>query len=234
MELTMAFLDELRAARLIAIVRGADCAAALASTLTLAEEGMGFIEVSLTTAGALDVIRRARAALGPDAWLGAGTVVSAADAEAAAAAGASFIVTPALGPGADAAAAPAAGASFIVTPALGPGVDAAVARGLPVVAGALTPTEVVSAEAAGAAAVKMFPASSGGGRDLRGLRGPVPATPFVPVGGVDEDAAREYLAAGAIAIGVGSPLLGDAAAGGPLSGLRERARRYRCIAGRTR
>jgi 2-dehydro-3-deoxyphosphogluconate aldolase/(4S)-4-hydroxy-2-oxoglutarate aldolase len=212
MELTMAFLDELRAARLIAIVRGADCAAALASTLTLAEEGMGFIEVSLTTAGALDVIRRARAALGPDAWLGAGTVVSAADAEAAA----------------------AAGASFIVTPALGPGVDAAVARGLPVVAGALTPTEVVSAEAAGAAAVKLFPASSGGVRYLRALRDPFPATPFVPVGGVDEDAAREYLAAGAIAIGVGSPLLGDAAAGGPLSGLRERARRYRSIAGRTR
>ena len=208
----MAFLDELRAARLIAIVRGADCAAALASTLTLAEEGMGFIEVSLTTAGALDVIRRARDALGPDAWLGAGTVVSAADAEAAA----------------------AAGASFIVTPALGPGVDAAVARGLPVVAGALTPTEVVTAEAAGAAAVKLFPASSGGVRYLRALRDPFPATPFVPVGGVDEDAAREYLAAGAIAIGVGSPLLGDAAAGGPLSGLRERARRYRSIAGRTR
>ena len=127
----MGFLEELRAARLIAIVRGADCDAALASTLALAEEGMGFIEVSLTTAGALDVIRRARAALGPDAWLGAGTVVSAADAEAAA----------------------AAGASFIVTPALGPGVDAAVARGLPVVAGALTPTEVVSAEAAGARAL---------------------------------------------------------------------------------
>jgi 2-dehydro-3-deoxyphosphogluconate aldolase/(4S)-4-hydroxy-2-oxoglutarate aldolase len=212
MELTMAFLEELRAARLIAIVRGADCAAALASTLALAEEGMGFIEVSLTTAGALDVIGRARAALGPDAWLGAGTVLTAADAEAAA----------------------AAGASFVVTPALGPGVDAAVARGLPVVAGALTPTEVVSAEAAGAAAVKLFPASSGGVRYLRALRDPFPATPFVPVGGVDEDAAREYLAAGAIAIGVGSPLLGDAAAGGPLSGLRERARRYLSIAGRTR
>jgi 2-dehydro-3-deoxyphosphogluconate aldolase/(4S)-4-hydroxy-2-oxoglutarate aldolase len=212
MELTMAFLEELRAARLIAIVRGADCAAALASTLALAEEGMGFIEVSLTTAGALDVIGRARAALGPDAWLGAGTVLTAADAEAAA----------------------AAGASFIVTPALGPGVDAAVARGLPVVAGALTPTEVVSAEAAGAAAVKLFPASTGGVRYLRALRDPFPATPFVPVGGVDEDAAREYLAAGAVAIGVGSPLLGDAAAGGPLSGLRERARRYLSIAGRTR
>ena len=99
---------------------------------------------------------------------------------------------------------------------------------------ALTPTEVVSAEAAGAAAVKLFPASSGGVRYLRALRDPFPATPFVPVGGVDEDAAREYLAAGAVAIGVGSPLLGDAAAGGPLAGLRERARRYRSIAEQTR
>lgn len=208
----MGFLEELRAARLIAIVRGADPATALASTLALAEEGMTFIEVSLTTTGALDVIGRARAALGPSAWLGAGTVLSAADAEAAA----------------------AAGASFIVTPALGPGVDAAAARGLPVVAGALTPTEVVSAEAAGAAAVKLFPASSGGVKYLRALRDPFPATPFVPVGGVDEDAAREYLAAGAVAVGVGSPLLGDAAAGGPLAGLRKRALRYLSIAGQTR
>jgi 2-dehydro-3-deoxyphosphogluconate aldolase / (4S)-4-hydroxy-2-oxoglutarate aldolase len=207
----MDFLEQLRAARLIAIVRGHDPSAALASTLALAEEGMAFIEVSLTTTGALDVIGRARAALGPRAWLGAGTVLSAADAEGAA----------------------AAGATFIVTPAHGPGVDAAAARGLPVVAGALTPTEVVGVLAAGAAAVKLFPASSGGIQYLRALRDPFPAAPFVPVGGVDEDAAREYLAAGAVAVGVGSPLLGDAASGGSIAGLRERARRYLSITGHT-
>jgi 2-dehydro-3-deoxyphosphogluconate aldolase/(4S)-4-hydroxy-2-oxoglutarate aldolase len=207
----MDFLEQLRAARLIAIVRGHDRSAALASTLALAEEGIAFIEVSLTTTGALDVIGRARAALGPRAWLGAGTVLSAADAEGAA----------------------AAGATFIVTPAHGPGVDAAAARGLPVVAGALTPTEVVGVLAAGAAAVKLFPASSGGIQYLRALRDPFPATPFVPVGGVDEDAAREYLAAGAVAVGVGSPLLGDAASGGSIAGLRERARRYLSITGHT-
>ena len=78
----MSFPEELRAARLVAIVRGTDPAAALASTLVLAEEGVRFIEVSLTTDGALDVISRARAALGPGAWLGAGTVLSAADARA--------------------------------------------------------------------------------------------------------------------------------------------------------
>jgi 2-dehydro-3-deoxyphosphogluconate aldolase/(4S)-4-hydroxy-2-oxoglutarate aldolase len=205
----MNFLEQLRAARLIAIVRGKDPTAALASTLALAEEGVALIEVSLTTTDALDVIGRARAALGPRAWLGAGTVLSAADAEGAA----------------------AAGATFIVTPAHGPGVDAAAARGLPVVAGALTPTEVVGVLAAGAVAVKLFPASSGGIQYLRALRDPFPATPFVPVGGVDEDAARGYLAAGAVAVGVGSPLLGDAASGGSIAGLRERARRYLSITG---
>ena len=208
----MDFLEQLRAARLIAIVRGQDPAAALASTLALAEEGVAFIEVSLTTTSALDVIGRARAALGPRAWLGAGTVLSAADAEGAA----------------------AAGATFIVTPAHGPGVDAAAARGLPVVAGALTPTEVVGVLAAGAVAVKLFPASVGGIQYLRALRDPFPATPFVPVGGVDEDAARGYLAAGAVAVGVGSPLLGDAASGGSVTGLRERARRYLSITGPTK
>ncbi|HVT71127.1 MAG TPA: bifunctional 4-hydroxy-2-oxoglutarate aldolase/2-dehydro-3-deoxy-phosphogluconate aldolase, partial [Trebonia sp.] len=205
----MGFLEELRAARLVAIVRGTDPDASLASALALAEEGVTLIEVSLTTPSALNVIGRARAALGPGAWLGAGTVLSAADADAA----------------------DAAGASFVVTPALGPGVDAAVARGLPVVAGALTPTEVAAATAAGAAAVKLFPASSGGIRYLRALREPFPGTPFVPVGGVDRDMAREYLAAGAVAVGVGSPLLGDAASGGPLAALRERARSSRAITG---
>lgn len=82
---------------------------------------------------------------------------------------------------------------------------------------------------AGASAVKLFPASSGGVQYLRALRDPFPAVPFVPVGGVDEEAARAYLAAGAVAVGVGSPLLGDAASGGPLAGLRERARRYLSI-----
>lgn len=207
----MKFLEELRSARLIAIVRGTDAAAALAATLTLAEEGVRFVEVSLTTPGALGVIAQARAAMEPGAWLGAGTVLSAADAEGAA----------------------EAGASYVVTPALGPGVTAAAGRGLPVVAGALTPTEVMGAQQAGAAAVKLFPASLGGARYLRTLRDPFPGTAFVPVGGVHEQAARDYLAHGAIAVGVGSPLVGDAASGGPLAGLRERARRFLSIAAGT-
>lgn len=197
-------LSALRSQRLLAIIRGTDAAAALQTVTALAEEGVGLIEVSLTTPHALSVISRASRELGTRAMVGAGTVITAQDAAGAADAGATFIVTPA------------------VVPAIG----VAAARGLPVVAGALTPTEVVRATQEGAEAVKLFPASLGGVRYLRALLDPFPGTAFVPVGGVDAGAAREYLAAGAIAVGVGSPLIADAASGGPLTGLRERAREF--------
>lgn len=89
----------LAAHRLVAIVRGDDADAALRTVLTLAEEGVELIEVSLTGKDALQVIERARAALGPDRPLGAGTVLSADDAVAAHRAGADFAVTPGLGRG---------------------------------------------------------------------------------------------------------------------------------------
>ncbi|EFL27582.1 LOW QUALITY PROTEIN: putative 2-dehydro-3-deoxyphosphogluconate aldolase/4-hydroxy-2-oxoglutarate aldolase, partial [Streptomyces himastatinicus ATCC 53653] len=79
----------------------------------------------------------------------------------------------------------------------------------------------------GQAAVKLFPASLGGPGYLRALRDPFPEVPFVPVGGVDAAAARDYLDHGAIAVGVGSPLIGDAAAGGDLGALRTRAAAFR-------
>lgn len=201
----MEFLPTLRDRRLLAVVRGGDADAALKTVLTLAEEGVEVIEVSLTCAGALRVLSRARAELGAGAWLGAGTVRTAADA----------------------AAAQQAGAGFVVTPGLGAGVTEAVRLGLPVVAGALTPTEVNAATSAGADAVKLFPAGSFGGPDyLAALRAPFPDVPFVPVGGVGAGSARRYLALGAVAIGVGSPLIGDAGDGGDLRALRARARRY--------
>lgn len=201
----MDLLAALRTHRLVAIVRGTDPEASYRAVLCLAREGVGLIEVSLSGTGALEVIARARAALGPAAPLGAGTVLSAEDARAA----------------------HAAGADFVVTPALGPGVAAARGLGLPVLAGVMTPTDVVAALAMGAGALKIFPAAQAGGPGyLTALRGPFPDLPFVPVGGVDAAAARAYLAAGATAVGVGSPLVGDAADGGSLDALRERAAAY--------
>ncbi|MEU2618125.1 bifunctional 4-hydroxy-2-oxoglutarate aldolase/2-dehydro-3-deoxy-phosphogluconate aldolase [Streptomyces sp. NPDC007157] len=200
---------DLRAAlisrRLLAIVRGTDPDAALRTVLTLAEEGIELIEVSLSGTDALAVLARARKELGPERPLGAGTVLTAADARAA----------------------HHAGATFAVAPGLGAGVDTALELGMPVLAGVLTPTDVIAAQARGAAALKLFPAAEAGGAAyLKALRGPFPDAVLVPVGGVDVSAARAYLAAGATAVGVGSPLVGDAADGGTIAGLRDRARAF--------
>ncbi|MBK3626287.1 bifunctional 4-hydroxy-2-oxoglutarate aldolase/2-dehydro-3-deoxy-phosphogluconate aldolase [Streptomyces sp. MBT49] len=201
----MNLVESLRAHRLLAIVRGKDPAAALRTVRTLTEEGIAAVEVSLTTTDALTVIRRAREELGPGALLGAGTVRSAADAARAVDAGASYLVTPAL-------------------------VDGLQHCGVPVLMGALTPTEIERALARGAAAIKLFPGALGGPGYLRALRDPFPEVPFVPVGGVDARAARDYLDLGALAVGVGSPLVGDAAEGGDLDLLRSRAAEFRAVA----
>ncbi|MEW9521233.1 bifunctional 4-hydroxy-2-oxoglutarate aldolase/2-dehydro-3-deoxy-phosphogluconate aldolase [Streptomyces tubercidicus] len=187
---------------LLAIVRGTDADAALKTVLTLADEDITAIEVSLTTANALKVIERARDALGAHVLLGAGTVITPDDAARAADAGAGFLVTPGL-------------------------LDAPLPD-LPVVMGAFTPTEIITARDRGARAVKLFPSSLSGPGYLRALRQPFPDVPFVPVGGIDLADARAYLAAGALAVGVGSPLIGDAADGGDLDALRLRARTWHC------
>lgn len=93
--------------------------------------------------------------------------------------------------------------------------------------GAVTPSEVIVATERGALGVKLFPASLGGPGYLKALRDPFPTVPFVPVGGIDAARALAYLAAGAVAVGVGSPLVGDAAAGGDLTALRERVAEWR-------
>ncbi|MFY1691405.1 bifunctional 4-hydroxy-2-oxoglutarate aldolase/2-dehydro-3-deoxy-phosphogluconate aldolase [Plantactinospora sp. WMMB782] len=197
--------EVLRRHRLLAVVRGDDPDAALASVLALAEAGIALVEVSLTSRDEAGVLVRARAALGPDAPLGAGTVLTEADVVQA----------------------EQAGASFVVTPGLVPAVAEAVRLGLPVLVGALTPTEVVAASLAGAAAVKLFPASLGGPAYLRALREPFPDVPFVPFGGVDVESAPEYLAAGALAVGASEALLGTAPQGGDLAALRLRATAFR-------
>ncbi|QLH26476.1 bifunctional 4-hydroxy-2-oxoglutarate aldolase/2-dehydro-3-deoxy-phosphogluconate aldolase [Streptomyces sp. Rer75] len=201
----MNLVESLRAHRLLAIVRGNDPDAALRTVLTLAEEGIKAIEVPLTTKDAPAVIARVRAELGPEALVGAGTVRTAADAARAVESGASYLVTPGL----------------VDVP------QSADIGDVPVLMGALTPSEIELALARGACAIKLFPASLGGPGYLRALRDPFPDVPIVPVGGVDAAAARDYLDRGAIAVGVGSPLVGDAADGGDLGELRNRAAEFR-------
>lgn len=198
------FVDELATARLVAIVRESDPAAVVEAAVALAEEGVRFVELPLTTPGALEAIEQAVARVPDGVAVGAGTVLT----------------------GQDVADVAAAGASFVVTPAVVESIEAAAGRGMPVVAGAFTATEVIVARARGADVVKIFPASTGGPAHLKALRDPLPDVPFIAVGGVGLDDVAGYLAAGAIGVGVGSPLLGDALAGGDLGALRAHARAY--------
>jgi 2-dehydro-3-deoxyphosphogluconate aldolase/(4S)-4-hydroxy-2-oxoglutarate aldolase len=127
-----------------------------------------------------------------------------------------------------------AGAEFIVGPTTNREVITLCRRYDKVVMpGALTPTEVAAAWGAGATAVKVFPVSAvGGPAYVTAVRAPLPEVPLVPTGGIGIDDIGAYLAAGAAAVGLGSPLLGDAGdPGGDLDGLAERARRAVAAAG---
>ncbi|MDJ0349759.1 bifunctional 4-hydroxy-2-oxoglutarate aldolase/2-dehydro-3-deoxy-phosphogluconate aldolase [Cryobacterium sp. PH29-G1] len=194
------FLARLHRERLLAIVRGDNPEAALAASLTLFAGGIRFLEVSLVTTDALAIIAELARLAPRDCVVGAGTVLTIDDVHRSA----------------------AAGATFMVTPAVTEAIDESARLGLPVCAGALTPTEVVAARRAGATVVKLFPGSFGGPAYLKALRDPLPDVPFIPVGGVDAGLAREYFAAGAVGVGIGSPLLGDAARGGNLDDLQAR------------
>jgi 2-dehydro-3-deoxyphosphogluconate aldolase/(4S)-4-hydroxy-2-oxoglutarate aldolase len=198
-------LTKLRERRLLAIVRADEVHSALACIDVLLDEGIDVVEVSLTSRDALALLTEVSRSFGDAVELGAGTVITPEQAHASL----------------------DAGARYLVTPSLGAGADEGVRLGAPVLMGALTPTEVTGAVERGATAVKLFPAELGGPRYLAALRAPFPDIPFVPVGGVDTLAAQAFLDAGALAVGVGSPLLGDAANGGDLKDLRERARELR-------
>jgi 2-dehydro-3-deoxyphosphogluconate aldolase/(4S)-4-hydroxy-2-oxoglutarate aldolase len=197
----------LREARLVAIVRGTSPDATLAAVRVLFETGVRLVEVSLSGRAALSVIADLAPEVPAGCLLGAGTVRTPDDVDRVI----------------------AAGAGFAVSPATTGAVSASVAAGLPILAGALTPTEIESALALGADAVKLFPASLGGVDYLSALRQPFPDVPLVPVGGVGPDEAAGYLASGAVAVGVGSPLLGDAADGGDLAELAARTRRFLAV-----
>jgi 2-dehydro-3-deoxyphosphogluconate aldolase / (4S)-4-hydroxy-2-oxoglutarate aldolase len=204
----MTILETLAQDRLVAIVRGDDAAHALAAAEALVDAGFRAIEVALTTPDALDVIRRLRGS-SPDAVeVGGGTVLSARSVAEVA----------------------EAGGSFIVTPAITDSIAEAARLGIPSLAGAYTPSEMLRAVELGASAVKLFPAEVGGPAYLSAVRAPLPWIPLIPVGGVTAELAPDYLARGAFALGLGSPLVGDAVKGGDLAALRERAERFLAVA----
>ncbi|MGW0928979.1 bifunctional 4-hydroxy-2-oxoglutarate aldolase/2-dehydro-3-deoxy-phosphogluconate aldolase [Streptomyces sp. NPDC002644] len=193
----------LRETRVIAVLRAADARHLRPAAEALAEEGIRSMEVTLTTAGGVAAIAELAEALGEDAEVGAGTVLSTDDLDAVVAAGARYVVTPHTDPEL---------------------IRAAVAHGVPIVPGGLTPTELRTGWAAGASAVKLFPASAVGPRYVKDLHGPFPGMPVIPSGGVDRSTVGDWIRVGCPAVSLGGPLLGDALGGGDLTALRRRAR----------
>jgi 2-dehydro-3-deoxyphosphogluconate aldolase/(4S)-4-hydroxy-2-oxoglutarate aldolase len=194
-------LAELSRRKVLAIIRADGPDRALECIRTLVTAGITILEVSLTTPGGAEAIAKARSEFDPSVLIGAGTVITAAQADEVA----------------------AAGAGFVVTPAITRGAHRSVDLGLPLLCGALTPTEIITALDLGALAVKVFPAKLHGPGYFRELRAPLPDAPLIAVGGVDATTTPQYLQAGALAVGLGSPLLGNAGTGGPQADLATRA-----------
>lgn len=182
-------IETFRAARIVPVVRTSTAAHAATAASWLRDAGITIFEITLTIPGAVSVIRDL--ASDPQLLVGAGTVPDAAAAEACLSAGARFLVSPWVEPA-------------LVAPAR--------SAGACLMMGALTPTEVRAARAAGADVVKIFPASSvGGPAHIKSLRAVFPDVSFCPTGGVDARNAAEYIAAGAAFVGIGGKLVDEKA-----------------------
>ncbi len=183
-------MDTLTRGGVLPVVRlpSLDRAARLAQALL--EAGVTAFEVTLTSPGALEALKAVRARFGEfesgGAVIGAGSVVGADQAEAAIDAGAQFLVTPVTSPDT---------------------IAACVRREVPIVPGALTPTEIQFAWDLGASAVKVFPAHHFGPVYLKDLLAPLPHLKLVPTGGVTLHNAADYVRNGAVALGIGSSLV---------------------------
>ena len=180
-------LKQIRDTGVIPVVRATTADEAMRAIDAIREGGIAVLEITLTVPGAVGVIEQVAARFGNDALVGAGTVLDAEAAKACIAAGAQFIVSPALN---------------METIAYCREQDVAV------MPGALTPTEVVQAWNAGADFVKVFPAGAVGGASyLKALKAPLPQIELVPTGGVSLKTAADFIKAGAAALGVGADLV---------------------------
>ena len=179
-------INQILAAKIVAIVRLDTYERAVEVAQALVAGGVNVLEFTLTGTGAIEAITAVRQALGEAACVGVGTVLRPEEAISAIDAGAQFVVTPALRK---------------------PVIAACVNRNVLVLSGGFTPTELLEAHEAGAALVKLFPARLGGPNYLKDVLAPLPFLKIVPTGGVGAANAREFLAAGAVALGIGGNLI---------------------------
>lgn len=182
-------LERIERSGVVAIVRLDDYTHAPEMASALAEGGVEAIEFTYTNPAAGDAVSATKAALGERMLVGAGTVLDPETARAAILLGSDFIVTPTV---------------QVET------IRLCNRYSVPTVIGAFTPTEILTAWEAGASIVKVFPASVGGPRYLKDVRGPLPQVKLMPTGGVSLDNAGDFIAAGAVGIAAGSNLVDKA------------------------
>jgi len=171
--------------------------------------------VTMTVPGAIELIAQLASTIGREVLIGAGTVLDAQTAARCLDAGAQFVVSPGFDP---------ATIAFVK------------GRGVLMMAGALTPTEVIGAWKAGSDFVKIFPCGAmGGAKYIKALKGPLPHVPMIPTGGVNLETAAELIRAGSEALGIGGELVSGAAlAAGDTKSITEAARKYVGIVQETR
>jgi 2-dehydro-3-deoxyphosphogluconate aldolase/(4S)-4-hydroxy-2-oxoglutarate aldolase len=197
----------------VAVLRARDARDYAPVIEALLNGGVLSIELTLSTPGVIDELPHLLSEFGDAAEIGVGTVTDADQAATMIDAGAKYIVTP------------------ITVPAI---IETTLSKGVPVYPGGLTPTELHTGWALGCTAVKVFPATTVGPGYISQLRGPFPDIAVIPSGGVSIDDVPDWILAGALAVSLGGPMIGDAFKRGDLGALTARAARVRAMVDETR
>jgi 2-dehydro-3-deoxyphosphogluconate aldolase/(4S)-4-hydroxy-2-oxoglutarate aldolase len=204
-------LNRIKTEKVIALIRADSSTSLLECARALSAGGLNCIELTMTTPGAIDMCARVSKEL-PQVLLGLGTVLDADTARRGIAAGAKFIVTPA------------------VRPAV---IAACKEAGVPILGGALTPTEIYASWEAGVDVVKIFPAEFFGPAYLKSVKAPFPKVELMPTGGVTPETVGEFLKNGAFATAAGSALVAAAALkSGDWAAITARAKQFVAAANR--
>ena len=199
-------MRDIEATGVVAVVRLREAAHVRAVADALLEGGVRVIEVTMTVPRAVELIGELSRTVPSDVVIGAGTVLDSSTALQVIGAGARFVVSPVFRPGL---------------------IELCHSHDVAVMPGCFTPTEIVNAWEAGADVVKVFPATALGPAFFKDMRGPLPEVRMMPTGGVTRANAGEWIRAGAVAIGVGTALVDQAAAAnGDFHQITENARHF--------
>lgn len=200
---------------IVPVVRAASAKQGMQAAEAVCAGGIPIVEMTMTVPGAIDLIAQLSKGMGSDVLIGAGTVLDAGTAQRCIDAGAQFLVSP----------------GFDLET-----VKLANRLGKLIMAGGLTPTEVITAWKAGSDLVKIFPCGTvGGAKYIKALKAPLPHIPMIPTGGVNLNTAAEFIQAGSAALGIGGELVSASALqSGNTSEIVEAARKFVAIVRETR